>query len=158
MPIRITVDNSDSNPLNLMSYAHKTEEPWRLYYWPDIPGRGEFVRLVLEEAKVPYVDVGRVEGGKKVREFVFSRSEGIPVAAPPVIERGNIVLSQTMNICMFLAEKYGLLPQGPVEVKYIANQVALTIADFVSEVHDVHHPISVSMYYEEQKDVAEKKS
>jgi len=130
--------------------ATHNEEPWRLYYWPSIPGRGEFVRLVFEEAQVPYIDVGRVEGFEKVREFVFVREGGFPVAAPPVIQRGDIVLSQTMNICLFLAEKYGLLPKGDNEY-YIANQVALTLADFVSEIHDVHHPISTALYYEDQK-------
>jgi len=133
------------------------EEPWRLYYWPTGPGRGEFVRLVFEEAQVPYIDVGRVEGFEKVREFVFVREEGFPVAAAPVIQRGDIILSQTMNICLFLAEKYGLLPTGDTEY-YLANQLALTLADFVQEIHDVHHPISISLYYEDQKTEAIKRA
>jgi hypothetical protein len=89
-----------------------SEEPWRLYYWPGFPGRGEFVRLVFEDCKVPYIDVGRAEGFEKVRDFVYARQDGLPVAAPPVIQRQNVILSQSMNICMYLAEKYGALPQG----------------------------------------------
>jgi len=133
------------------------EEPWRLYYWPTIPGRGEFVRLVLEEAKVPYIDVGRVEGFEKVRDFVWARTEGFPAAAPPVIQRGTTVLSQSMNICLFLAEKYHMLPPGE-NGKFVANQIALTLADFVSEAHDVHHPLSGTLYYEDQKEMALKKA
>ena len=32
---------------------------YQLYYWPEIQGRGEFVRLALEEAGADYVDVAR---------------------------------------------------------------------------------------------------
>ena len=36
--------------------------PYELYYWPGIQGRGEFVRLALEAAGAPYVDVARERG------------------------------------------------------------------------------------------------
>jgi len=133
-------------------HKNRDEEPWNLYYWPAIPGRGEFVRLLFEEAQVPYVDVGRVEGWEKVRDFVYGARDGFPVAAPPVIQRGDVILAQSMNICLYLAEKYGLCPQG--DQKYMANQLALTLADFVQEVHDTHHPLTVSLPYEQQRDTA----
>ena len=34
---------------------------YRLYYWPGIQGRGEFIRLLLEEAGAAYIDVGNDE-------------------------------------------------------------------------------------------------
>jgi len=92
-----------------------------------------------------------------VTDFVFVREAGFPIAAPPVIQRGDIVLSQTMNICLFLAEKYGLLPKIE-HGNYLTNQVALTLADFVQEIHDIHHPISNSLYYEDQKTEAIKRA
>ena len=36
---------------------------YELYYWPGIQGRGEFVRLALEDAGADYVDVARLNGG-----------------------------------------------------------------------------------------------
>ncbi len=38
--------------------------PYELYYWSAIQGRGEFVRLALEEAGADYVDVAREPGGE----------------------------------------------------------------------------------------------
>ena len=32
---------------------------YELHYWPRIQGRGEFVRLALEQAGAEYVDVAR---------------------------------------------------------------------------------------------------
>ena len=33
--------------------------PYEVYYWPSNQGRGEFVRLALEEAAAEYIDVIR---------------------------------------------------------------------------------------------------
>jgi len=139
----------------------KQEEPWQLFYWPSIPGRGEFVRLILEEAKVPYIDVARIkeeEGGgvPAILRHLEGKVDGFPVFAPPFIRRGDITLSQTTNICLYLAEKYLLIPtKDPID-KYHCNQLALLIADFVLEIHDTHHPISSTLYYEDQKEEAKK--
>jgi len=144
----------------MSSFAN--EKPWELYYWPGLQGRGEFVRLVFEEAGVPYKDVARLPkdqggGADKVMHFFKGSPDEFPVAAPPVIKRDDILLSQSSNICMFLATKYGLAPQDEVDL-YKANQLALTIADVVAEAHDTHHPISNALYYEDQKDAAIKKA
>jgi len=40
---------------------------YELYYWAGIQGRGEFVRLALEEAGAEYVDVARQAGGGAAR-------------------------------------------------------------------------------------------
>lgn len=130
-----------------------TEPPVELFYWPEIPGRGEFVRLVLEEAGVAYVDVARLPesegGGYAAIERVLA-SPGVPPFAPPIVRIGALVLAQTANICRFLGERHGLAPAGEGP-RAQALQLQLTIADLVAEVHDTHHPISVESTYEEQR-------
>jgi glutathione S-transferase len=132
--------------------------PYELYYWPEIPGRGEFVRLVLEEAGVPYVDVGRqprAQGGgaEAVLAFYEGRNEGHPVFAPPVLKHGDLVVAQTAAICHFLGRRHGLAP-GDEAGDAHALELELTIADLVAEVHDTHHPIASSLHYEDQQEAA----
>jgi glutathione S-transferase len=136
--------------------------PYQLYYWPNIPGRGEFVRLVLEEAGVPYVDVGRQaseRGGGigAVVAFWEGRNAGHPVFAPPVLKHGELVLAQTAAICHFLGRRHGLAPDDEAGAAH-ALELQLTIADLVDEVHDTHHPISAALYYEEQKPAAKQRA
>jgi glutathione S-transferase len=135
---------------------------YELYYWPNIPGRGEFVRLVLEEAGAPYTDVGRLpreEGGglEAVVEFYAGRSPGHPVFAPPVLKLGDLVLAQTAAICHFLGRRHGLAP-GDEAGEVHALELQLTIADLVDEVHDTHHPLSPWLYYEDQKPEAKRRA
>jgi glutathione S-transferase len=136
--------------------------PYELYYWPNIPGRGEFVRLVLEEAGVPWIDVGRrprEEGGgiEAVLAFYAGRNEGHPVFAPPVLKQGELVLAQTAAICHLLGRRHALAPRDEAGEAH-ALELQLTIADLVDEVHDTHHPISAALYYEEQKPAAKKRA
>ena len=136
--------------------------PYELYYWPNIPGRGEFVRLVLEESGAPWVDVGRrprEKGGgiEAVIAFYAGRNEGHPVFAPPVLKHGALVLAQTAAICHFLGRRHGLAPRDEAGEAH-ALELQLTIADLVDEVHDTHHPISAALYYEEQKPAAKKRA
>jgi len=138
---------------------------YELFYWPTIQGRGEFVRLVLEEAKAEYVDVGRLpksEGGGSAAVARAIDELGPPaVFAPPIlratIHKKKIVLSQTANICAFLARRHGLVADDEVAQAH-ALQVQLTIADLVAEVHDTHHPIGASLYYEDQKPEARRRA
>ena len=137
-------------------------EPYELYYWPDIPGRGEFVRLVLEAAGSPYRDVGRLPaeqggGADAVAEFYAGRREGHPIFAPPVLSQGTLVLSQTAAICHFLGCRHGLAPQDEVG-RAQALALQLTISDLAVEAHDTHHPISAWLYYEDQREAAAKRA
>jgi glutathione S-transferase len=139
-----------------------THTPYQLYYWPNIPGRGEFVRLVLEEAGAPYVDVGRqprAEGGgvEAVVAFYAGTSDGRPTFAPPVLKHGDLVLAQTAAICHFLGRRHGLAPPDETGEAH-ALELQLTIADLVGEVHDTHHPISAALYYEDQKPAAKQRA
>jgi glutathione S-transferase len=125
-------------------------EPYKLYYWPTIQGRGEFVRLALEEADVPYVDVARSKGGLQAMiDVIAGGSESHAAFAPPVLQAGQLLIGQTANILMFLGARHKLAPRSE-EGRLWCNQLQLTIADIVGEAHDTHHPISVNLYYEEQ--------
>jgi glutathione S-transferase len=125
--------------------------PIELYYWPGIQGRGEFVRLALEEAGACWVDVARTKGGMAaMTRFLDGRVPGALPFAPPFVRVGRIVVSQTANILAFLGPRLGLVPaDGALRAE--TAQIQLTIADLVAEVHDTHHPIDVGLYYEDQK-------
>jgi glutathione S-transferase len=137
-------------------------DPYELYYWPNIPGRGEFVRLVLEEAGAAYRDVGREskqQGGgmQAVVAFWAGKNAGHPVFAPPVLKHGELVVAQTAAICHYLGRRHGLSPGGESGELH-ALELQLTIADLVAEVHDTHHPISSALYYEDQKPAAKRRA
>ena len=137
--------------------------PYELYYWPVIQGRGEFVRLVLEDTGADYIDVARLpeeEGGgaQRIVEFMQDHTRDGPVPfAPPILKSGDLVLAQTAVICRFVAEQTGLAPASPAD-RLQADQLMLTIADAVVETHDVHHPISGGLYYEDQKHEAARRA
>jgi len=131
--------------------------PYELHYWPGIQGRGEFVRLALEEAGAEYVDVARrpANEGGGVRNLVQIMDElsPAPFAPPILVVEGKIVIAQTANILMYLGRHHDLAPREEAERLWV-NQLQLTIADLVGEAHDSHHPISSALYYEDQKEAA----
>jgi len=129
-----------------------------LYYWPTIQGRGEFVRLLLEEAGADYVDVARAKGGMAaMMRFLEGEEPGALPFAPPFVKVGDAVVSQTANILAYLAPRLGLVPADETR-RAEASQIQLTIADFVGEIHDTHHPIAGSLYYEDQKREAKRRA
>jgi glutathione S-transferase len=131
---------------------------YELYYWPSIQGRGEFVRLALEEAGADYVDVARRKGGmSKMLRLLEGNRVARPSFAPPFLKAGPLIIGQTAEILMFLAERHGLAPANAAG-RLWALQLQLTIADLVQEVHDTHHPIASSLYYEEQKKEAKRRA
>jgi glutathione S-transferase len=127
---------------------------YELYYWPSIQGRGEFVRLSLEEAGASYVDVARKArpgaGEARIMRILTGRAIARPPFAPPFLKAGRLVISQTANILMFLGGRHGLAPKEEAGRLWI-NGLQLTVADFVVEVHNTHHPIASSLYYADQK-------
>ncbi len=127
---------------------------YELYYWPTIQGRGEFVRLALEESGSEYIDVAR-ETGKgfgvpRLMRFLDGREGGELPFAPPFLKAGRLVVAQTANVLLFLGDRHGLAPQEE-KGRLWTHQLQLTIADLVNEVHDTHHPIAAGLYYEDQK-------
>lgn len=133
---------------------------YELYYWPTIQGRGEFVRLALEEAGADYVDVGRGTGGPDFAAVsaVLARDEDVhPPFAPPVLCDGERVIAQTANILLYLGDRHGLVP-GDEAGRLWVHQLQLTLADWVDEIHDTHHPLGAELYYEDQKPEAARRA
>jgi glutathione S-transferase len=131
---------------------------YELYYWDGIQGRGEFVRLALEEAAADYVDVCRTAGGEDaMMALLESESVARPPFAAPFLKAGRQLIGQTSNILLFLGPRHGLSPADEPG-RLWTHQLQLTIADLVAEVHDSHHPIASSMYYEEQRPEAKKRA
>jgi len=128
--------------------------PYELFYWPSIQGRGEFVRLALEAAGAPYVDVARERGTGRGVKALMAMLEGKAAPftpfAPPILRDGEIVVSHVANILFYLGPKLGLAPRDEAQ-RLFAHGLQLTITDFVAEIHDTHHPISTDLYYEDQK-------
>jgi glutathione S-transferase len=132
---------------------------YELYYWPTIQGRGEFVRLALEDAGADYVDVARLpkRGMAAMMRFMESRSIEQPPFAPPFLKTGKLLIAQTANILLYLGPRLDLAPKSDPS-RLWAHQLQLTIADWVAEVHDTHHPIAGSLYYEDQKAEAKRRA
>ena len=144
--------------------------PYHLIYWPGIPGRGEHIRLALEEAGAEYTDTAHTQGGMdEVMGYVDANAaadgdNGVnpPVFAPPILKHGDLVISQTPNILLYLGQRLGLAPRAPDEDEdglYRVNELALTALDGLSnEPHDCHHPIASGLYYEDQKAESERRA
>ena len=128
--------------------------PYELYYWPTIQGRGEFVRLALEEAGVPYRDVARSdapgEGLAAMMALMESRDLAHPPFAPPFLKSGKLVIAQTAAILLYLGDRHRLAPKAEAGRLFV-HQIQLTVSDMVAEAHDTHHPAGVDLYYEDQK-------
>jgi glutathione S-transferase len=134
--------------------------PYELYYWPEIQGRGEFVRLALEEAGVAYVDIARRPGkGGVSAMFNLLESKGVktPPFAPPFLKAGKLIIGQTANILAYIGAHHGLAP-GTEAGRLWTHQLQLTIADFLVEIHDTHHPIGSGLYYEDQRKEAKRRT
>jgi glutathione S-transferase len=134
---------------------------YELYYWPSIQGRGEFVRLALEEAGAAYVDVAREgpsgAGMKRMLRVLKDKGETRPPFAPPFLKAGRLVVGQTANILQYLGLRHALAPRDEAG-RIWANQLQLTVTDFVAEIHDTHHPIASGLYYADQKPEARRRA
>jgi glutathione S-transferase len=131
---------------------------YELYYWPSIQGRGEFVRLALEDAGADYDDVARKpKGMAAMMRMMEGRAVERPPFAPPFLKAGKLVIAQTANILLYLGPRLELVPRNE-PARLWAHQLQLTIADWVAEAHDTHHPISGGLYYDEQKKESRKRA
>ncbi|MXO64197.1 glutathione S-transferase [Altericroceibacterium endophyticum] len=124
------------------------------WYWPTLPGRGDFIRYPLEAAQIPYTDCARdaEDGFAAVAEHLEAK-QGCHAFAVPLLETGSESIAQTANILLFLNQEHGLGPSDAAGMRYL-NQLQCDIADITEEVHAVHHPISTAFYYEDQRDAA----
>ena len=127
---------------------------YKLFYWADLQGRGEFVRLALEQGGADYADVARGrgagQGGAGLRTLMEDRAAVRPAFAVPVLQDGDVTVGQTAAILLYLAPRLGLTPESEAD-RLWAHQIQLTIADLVDEVHGTHHPVGTGLYYEEQR-------
>ena len=128
---------------------------YQLHYWPGVQGRGEFVRLALEAAGASYVDVARGDpaqgqGLPAMQHFLADPSVPRPPFACPLLVDGKRVIGQTAAILMYLGPRLGLVARNEADQLW-THQIQLTVADLVVEVHDIHHPLGGSLYYEDQK-------
>jgi glutathione S-transferase len=130
---------------------------YQLYYWNGLQGRGEFVRLCLEDVGADYTDVARIEGDDAMTPFLDGEHEGAVPYAPPFLKSGRLIVAQVANILQYLGPRHGLVPESEAKRLY-AHQLELTITDLVAEVHDTHHPVASELYYEDQKTEAKKRS
>lgn len=132
---------------------------YELFYWPEIQGRGEFVRLALEQAGADYVDVARMpkRGVSEMMALMNDHTHESPPFAPPFLRAGKLLIAQTANILLFLGPHLDLVPKNEAKRLWV-HQLQLTIADWIAETHDTHHPIGGSLYYEDQKREAKRRA
>jgi glutathione S-transferase len=132
---------------------------YELYYWPTIQGRGELVRLALEEAGADYVDVARrgKAGMRAMQRLLEGRGNARPPYAPPFLKAGKLVVAQTANILLYLGPRLALAPRDEASRLWL-HQLQLTISDLVTEIHDTHHPVSGWLYFEEQRPAAKRRT
>jgi glutathione S-transferase len=135
---------------------------YELYYWPGIQGRGEFIRLALEEADARYLDVALVPEAKgggvpAILKVLEARSIERPPFAPPILKVGRQLIAQTPNILLFLGDRMQLAPRDEAG-KLWTNQLQLTISDFYLEIFHTHHPLGDGYAYEEQKAAAKRRT
>jgi len=132
---------------------------YELYYQPSIQGRGEFVRLPLEDSGADYVDVARDPsfGRAGITKILENRTIPHPSFAPPFLKAGKLMIGQTANILQYLGPRLDLVPKDQ-ESRLWAHQLQLTVTDWVAEVSSVHHPIANALYYEDQKDEAKRRA
>jgi len=131
---------------------------YELFYWPAIQGRGEYVRLALEDAGADYVDVARRKGGeRRMMAMMENRRFDPPPFAPPFLKANKLVIAQVANILFYLGPRLGLAPKSEAG-RLRLHQLQLTIADFVVEIHDTHHPLGPTLYYEDQRPQAKRRT
>jgi glutathione S-transferase len=133
---------------------------YELYYWPSVQGRGEFVRLALEEGGAQYRDVARESGkgtGMAAMMRLLNGRVARPPFAPPFLKAGRLLIGQTANILQFLGPRHGLAPKT-LAGRLWTHQLQLTIVDFLVEIHDSHHPVAGGLYYEDQRREARRRA
>lgn len=129
---------------------------YQLFYWPGIQGRGEFVRLALEDAGAAYDDVARSKGGMdRMLAIMNGGRDKRPPFAPPFLKAGPRVIAQSANILFYLGPRLKLAPRAEADRLWL-HQLQLTVTDFVKEIHDTHHPLGGELYYEDAKPEAKR--
>lgn len=166
-PLKTCFKTIHSTPI-MASKKQRTLPAFELLYHPTIPGRGEYIRLLLEATGTPYSDIAneKKDGYNAVLaamdQDATDDGHGNPVAfAPPMLRvpgagkdgKSSLLIHQTPTILAYLGPLIGMAGEGEVDALHV-SQIAHTALDLSNEVHDTHHPIAVAKYYEDQKDEA----
>jgi glutathione S-transferase len=101
--------------------------------------------------------MARGERGMAAMMRMMGAKSGTPPFAPPFLKAGKLVIGQTANILLYLGSRHGLAPKTEAGRLWV-HQLQLTVTDFVLEIHDTHHPLGPSLYYEQQKAAAKKRT
>ena len=160
-----------------------TSPEWTvLYHQPGkMKGRGEFLRLMLEDKGVPYDNSGDGLYGPNGSMDMFRGSPQAidrdadaatasppcdvhPVLYPPAIWHrptdgsGPPVLINQVGACMiYLGDVLGYAPSTTAE-RARANQILLNALDYISDGRSSFHPVKNHMSYNEQKEEGDKES
>jgi glutathione S-transferase len=151
---------------------------WKvLYHAPgQFKGRGECLRLMLEDAGVPYKNSaehlygpnGLMDGFRGHNDEAMQNTTGsatFPLLFPPAIwhhpkDSGNvapIMINQTAACMIYIGDMLGYAPSSPVE-RARANAVTLNAMDYIAEGRASFHPVKNSMSYKDQKEEGDKAS
>lgn len=128
---------------------------YKLWYWSGIQGRGEFVRLPLEAGGIDYHDMALEAGDDALIADMKAAGEHAPFAPPYLETPDGLRIAQVANILTYLGERHHLAPSD-LELRLWIQQLQLTVADAVAEAHDVHHPVAMGAYYDDQKEEAKR--
>ena len=135
---------------------------YELYYWPGIQGRGEFIRLALEEGGARYRDVAALPqaqggGAAAIRRVLAARGLARPPFAPPILKAGRRLIAQTPHILFFLGDRLRLAPADAAG-RLWTQQLQLTVLDLYLEIFHTHHPLGDGYAYEEQRSAARRRT
>eukprot|EP01084_Bolivina_argentea_P244787 409995_1 len=103
--------------------SQKGTDKWEFVHWP-LKCRGNFVRLVLEECNVDYIDsFGRDLCGEQIQS-VYSGSQKpdktryFEAMGPPFLRKfndKNTFISQSIIQTQFVSQQFGLRPKCPIQ-------------------------------------------
>lgn len=135
-------------------------------------GRGEFLRLLLEDAGVKYNDSGDDLYGPTGMMDAFRGSPQavdaeaskfpFPIFFPPALWHrpadGEEVLINQVGACMiYLGDTLSYAPRSTAE-RARANCIMMNALDYISEGRCSFHPVKNSMSYNDQKEEGDKAS
>jgi glutathione S-transferase len=166
----MTEESKEATPVQSEAYE------WTVVYHPcNFKGRGEFLRLMLEDAKISYKDTGTDLYGPSGMMDAFrgsvdavtadEKSQPFPLLYPPAILHRPVggdgcqqIMVNQVGACMiYLGDELGYAPTTHAE-KARANCVLLNSLDYISEGRSSFHPVDNKKSYKDQKDEGDRKS
>jgi glutathione S-transferase len=158
-----------------MAEASETPPEWTILYHGKgtLKGRGEFLRLMLEDKCLKYEDTDdNLYGPKGMMDCFRGSAEAVgeegaikipsPIFFPPAIWHrpagGEEVIINQVGACMtYLGEVLGYSPKTPAELAR-AQCILLNALDYISDGRKSFHPVKDTMSYNDQKEEGDKAS